>query len=335
MIFQCVPNFSEGRRTEVVEEIASAMRESARLIDYSADWDHNRCVMTLLGDAAEVRRAVLAGARVAVQRIDLRTHQGIHPRAGAIDVLPVVPLGDTPREAATALAAEIGADLAREHGLPVYFYEDNSADNSTVDVVDSGEQHKRLLPDLRRGGFEAFSSAPLVGERAPDLGPAQVHPSAGVVIVGARAPLVAYNINFPVDFVVSGSALHVTGLTVAQQVARRIRQERLRLAALEGVRALGLFLASRNQAQISLNLTCPSATPLPTVFGLVFAFVQAELARHGISDIPEIELESEIIGAIPRTSLGGLPASAIHWHTYRPTQILEYWLEAASLPLLG
>lgn len=298
MIFQCIPNFSEGRRPEVVEAIAQAIRdtEGASLMDYSADFDHNRCVMTILGDAPATQAAALAAARVAVARIDLRTHTGVHPRAGAIDVLPIVPLRNATHEEAIALSRKIGADLSRELSLPVYFYEW------------SAEVGRRTaLPELRRGGFEAFAAAPLVGDRAPDLGPPQVHPSAGVVIVGARSPLVAYNIN-----------LASPDMTIAQKIARRIRQQRDHTPELTGVRALGLFLASQNCAQVSMNLTQPEHSPLPPLF----RWVQREAERLGVA-----AAESEIIGAIPRASLGGEPPESILWHAYRPTQILEHWLE--------
>jgi glutamate formiminotransferase len=293
-VFQCIPNFSEGRRPVVVEALAQAIAEipGARLIDYSADADHNRCVMTFLGDAEAVQKAALAAARVAVIHIDLRTHTGVHPRAGAIDVLPVVPLRNAGRAEAAALAHAIGADLAGELALPVYFYEW---------AARPGRQ--TLLPELRRGGFEAFASAPLVGDRAPDLGPNAVHPTAGVTLVGARGPLVAYNIN-----------LASADVGVAQAIARQLRRERKSHPSLTGVRALGLFLASKQCAQVSMNLTQPERTPLPDVF----AWVSAEAKRHRVSVV-----ESEIIGAIPRSSLGDQPPEAILWHAYRPTQILE------------
>ncbi|MCS6776238.1 MAG: glutamate formiminotransferase, partial [Chthonomonadaceae bacterium] len=174
-IYQCVPNFSEGRRPEVVAAIAQAIRDTpgALLIDFSSDPDHHRCVMTFLGDAEGVRAAVWNAARVAVEQIDLRAHQGVHPRAGAIDVVPVVPLQGAGREGAVELARCIGDDLANTLDIPVYFYEWSArADRPSA------------LPDLRRGGFEAFAATPLVGDRAPDLGPAHAHPTAGVTVVG-------------------------------------------------------------------------------------------------------------------------------------------------------
>lgn len=297
-IYQCVPNFSEGRRGDVVEAIAAAIRAvpGAILADYSADADHNRCVMSILGDAESIRSAALAAARVAVKRIDLRTHQGVHPRIGAIDVLPVVPMRDTTLAEAAALAESIGQTLCRELNLPVYFYEANARPD-----------RPSALPELRRGGFEAFAYVRLTGQRAPDCGPTFAHPTAGIAVVGARHPLVAYNIN-----------LHTPDVGIVRQIARLIRQERDHCPELTGVRALGLFLACQNRAQVSLNLTCPAQTPLPTVF----QWVQEQAAHLGVT-----ELESEIIGLIPRASLSNQAPAAIHWHTYQPTQILEHWLE--------
>ncbi len=296
-LFQCVPNFSEGRRPEVVAALTDAVLTvpGARLIDWSADSDHNRSVLTLIGPAEPIRAAALAAARVAIARINLRTHTGVHPRTGAIDVLPVIPLRHAGREEAVALAHALGADLASELDLSVYFYE-WAAQPGRPDT----------LPELRRGGFEAFANTPLVGPRAPDLGPPVAHSTAGIALVGARDPLVAYNI-----------LLNTPDITIARAIARRIRQERAARPELEGVRALGLLLASRQQAQVSMNLTRPDRSPLPAVF----AFVQAEAARLGA-----VALESEIIGVIPRAALGGQPPNAIRWHTYKPTQVLETWL---------
>ncbi len=300
-LYQCVPNFSEGRRLEIVEAIADAIRSvpEVRLIDYSADPDHNRCVMTILGPGERTVEALLAAAQVAVARIDLRTHTGVHPRAGALDVAPFVPLKEVrghlvvaaDQEAeAIAFSALAGQRLAEELGLPVYLYEWSARAGRLS-----------ALPELRRGGFEG-----LLGKRlTPDFGPDQAHPSAGIAVVGARGPLVAYNIDLDTDDV-----------KVARLIARRIREERDRLPALTGVRALGLFLPLRGVAQVSMNLTTPSKTPLPGVFD----FVLAEAHKLGVG-----LRTSEIIGAIPRASLGRLPPEAISWDDYKVGQVLEHW----------
>ncbi len=292
-MFQCAPNFSEGRRAEVVAALADAIAGVAdvNLIDFSADPDHNRAVMTFVGAAHPVREAALASARVAVARIDLRGHSGAHPRAGAIDVLPVVALRGSSRAEAIALALDIAQDLARDLALPVYLYE-----------LSARPGRQSSLPDLRRGGFEALAGLPLVGDHAPDFGPDRAHPRAGIAIVGARNPLVAYNVN-----------LDTPDVTIAQAIARVIRKERDRRAELIGVRALGFYLASQNRAQVSLNLTRPDRTPLPAVF----AFVRAEAEKRGVGVV-----ESEIIGAIPEMALAGQPPESILWRAFRPTQIL-------------
>jgi glutamate formiminotransferase len=297
-LYQCIPNFSEGRHPETIEALADAIRSAkgVRLIDYSADADHHRCVLTLLGTEEAIREAMLQAVPVALERIDLRTHSGAHPRTGALDVLPIVPLRHATRENAVELARELGREIAERFALPVYFYEWAAVQGRQTD-----------LPEIRRGGFEAFAQASLVGKKAPDCGPSKAHPSGGIAIVGARAPLIAYNIN-----------LNSPDLATAKEIARRIRAERETRAELAGARALGLFLPSQNRAQVSMNLTQTEATTLPRVF----AYVQEQAQSLGATP-----MESEVIGAIPLRALEGKPPHTIRWHGYRPTQILETWLE--------
>jgi len=305
-LIQCVPNFSEGRRLDVVEAIADAIRAvpEVRLIDYSADPDHNRCVMTILGPGERTADALLAATRVAVARIDLRTHTGVHPRVGALDVAPFVPLkvvngafvvAEEAKSDTIALSERSGERLASELDLPVYLYEWSARAG-----------HLSALPELRHGGFEGLIGKSLTGDRAPDFGPDHAHPSAGITILGARSPLVAYNID-----------LDTEDIKIARHIARRIRDERDRLPQLAGVRALGLHLPTRGVAQVSMNLTLPHKTTVPAVF----EFVRAEAHRLG-----DFVLSSEVIGAIPRASLGGSPPEAIAWEDYRPEQILESWI---------
>lgn len=297
-IYQCVPNFSEGRRLEVVAALADAVAgiPGIRLIDRSADFDHNRCVLTLLGDAEPIHTALMAMARIAIAQIDLRAHTGVHPRVGALDVLPIVPLRNAGREEAIEAAHRLGTDLAAEFDLPIYYYEWAAYPG-----------RPSALPELRRGGMEAIMNRPLVGKFAPDAGPPFAHPTAGITLVGARGPLVAYNCN-----------LAASEVRIAQEIARRIRAERDRIPELEGVRALGRKLASRGMVQVSMNLTRPERTPLPAVLG----YVRAEAQACG-TDVAE----SEIIGAIPLASLGGQSPEALLWHNYHPNQILETWLQ--------
>lgn len=297
-VIQSAINFSEGRRAEVMEAIAAAIRETpgATLADRSGDRDHNRMVATLLGGPEAIRQAALAAARVAVEAIDLRHHTGVHPRIGAVDVVPVVPIRGITMEACEEIAARIGQDLAEQLGLPVYFYERSAVPG-----------RRRTLPEIRQGGFEGLFAKPLDGPRTPDLGPAAPHPTAGAVVVGAREPLVAYNV-----------LLEAPDDSAARRIAALIRRVRAVRPELAGVRALGLWLPSRGCAQVSMNLTQPAQTPIPPIFDTVRQEAEEHLAKG---------TASEIIGLVPRGALGGESPERILWRDYRETQILEYWLE--------
>jgi glutamate formiminotransferase len=297
-LIQSAINVSEGRSLEVIAAIVESAAETAgvTVADWSADADHNRMVVTLLGSPGAVARGAVAVAREAVKRIDLRHHTGAHPRLGAVDVIPLVPLRDVTVEECARVSREIARTLGSELELPVYLYE-------------ASAQPGRLLslPDIRRGGFEGLFATPLTGLRAPDEGPAAPHPTAGAVVVGARTPLVAYNVN-----------LDSPDAAVAKRIAARVRAERDSNPALAGVRALGLPLPSRGIAQVSLNLTMPDRTPLPGVFD----FVRRAAAESG-SEVRE----SEVIGLIPAASLGSEPPERILWSDYRESRILDYWME--------
>ncbi|WP_044949098.1 glutamate formimidoyltransferase [Chthonomonas calidirosea] len=291
-VFQCVPNFSEGRRREVVEAIANAaQRAGAVVADWSLDPDHNRSVVSLLGDAQQIEAGALAAAAEAVKHIDMRRHQGLHPRTGAVDVLPVVPVRKVGREEAVALAHTIGKQLAEQLKIPVLFYEWAARPG-----------RETALPKLRQGGWEHIAQSVL----DPDFGPSHPHPTAGVAIVGARGPLIAYNI-----------LLNTANAAIARELARTIRQQREHVPELEGVRAMGLFLPSRGLAQLSMNLTCPEKTPLPVVF---------EWVKQSARKLGAAPLESEIIGLIPQKALGDAKPEDILWHGYRPQKLLEWWL---------
>ncbi len=296
-IFQCVPNFSEGRDYAILEAIAAAMHNAsgAKLIDYSADWDHHRSVYTLLGDANGIIAAMQVGAKVAVERIDLRQHSGVHPCAGVIDVVPIVPLREVTMQDAIAVAETVGAYFAETLKLPVRFYEQNTRPHRDA-----------RLPIARNAAIAVPLGQELTGEATPDLGKPFAHETAGIVIVGARAPLVAYNVN-----------LDTPDVRIAQAIARKIRQERATNPILAGVRALGLYLETPQRAQVSLNLTQPDKTPLPPLF----RWIRAEAIALGTDAV-----ESEIIGAIPRFSLGNEPPENFLWKRYQPTQILEMWI---------
>jgi len=277
-LVQCVPNFSEGQDPVVVAAIVQAVQgvPGVRLADWSADADHNRLVVTFVGPPAPVQAAALAAAAAAVERIDLRVHTGVHPHLGAIDVLPFVPLSGLALADCAALAAETGRELAARHGLPVFLYEAASPEG-------------RSLPAVRKHAFTIF---------APDFGPAALHPTAGAVVVGARGPLVAYNIN-----------LATSDIRIARTLARELRG----LTPLPGIRALGLLLPSRGLTQVSMNLTRPAETPLLAVFGWV---------RARALELGAVAVESELIGAMPGPSAFGVLADALQMPTLKPGQVL-------------
>jgi len=281
-MIQCVPNFSEGRRPKVIAAIVNAVQKTSgvRLADWSADPDHNRMVVTFVGPPAAVRAAALAAAAVAIDRINIDAHRGVHPRLGALDVLPFVPLSGITLTDCADLAREVGQTLAELHGLPVFLYEAAAAE-------------ARSLPFVRKEAFHSLM---------PDFGPSLPHPTAGAVVVGARGPLIAYNI-----------ILATPDLSIARAIARELRL----LPGLPGIRALGFPLLSRELSQVSMNLTQPAKTPLLAVFH----FVEARARELGTTVV-----ESEVIGALPGYTAFGALADALQAPGLKPGQVLlENW----------
>jgi len=291
MVIECVPNVSEGRRPEIVAAMADAIRGVAgvRLLDYSSDASHNRSVLTLAGDAEGVERAVLALFERAVADIDLRTHQGEHPRLGAVDVVPLVPIDGVTMAACVELARKVGAAVADRFQLPVYLYEEAASNPA-----------RKNLEDIRRGEFEGLAAKMATPGWAPDFGPAAPHPSAGATVIGARMPLIAYNINLATD-----------RLDVAKKIAAAIRQSS---GGYRFVKAMGITLADRGIVQVSMNLTNYEKTPIFRVFEIV----KREAARHGVSI-----LESEIVGLVPSAALLGAAEFYLQIERFGPEQILE------------
>lgn len=296
-VFQCIPNFSEGRRPEVIGAIVDAIGSASqvRVVDYSMDADHNRSVVTFLGASDDVRRAAVAGARAAVELIDLNKHEGGHPRIGAVDVIPVVPIGDATMEEAVALSREIGNDIADSLLVPVYFYEQSAT---------AGDRTN--LAVLRRGGFEALKRTGLAGDRRPDLGPATLHPTAGAVVVGARGPLIAFNVN-----------LATSDMRPAREIAAKIRRSRESGEGMLGVKAIAVYLKSRDIAQVSTNITQPH---LISIYD-VYAFVEKEARAMGF-DV----LESELIGAMREEAAIDALRSAIRLPGLTEERILDHWM---------
>lgn len=298
---QCVPNFSEGIRSHVVTAIADAMASAgtAHVIDYSSDIDHNRSVVTILGEPQAVRAAVFAGAKVAVEQIDIRAHHGEHPRIGIIDVVPVIPVTGCTMDDCIELSKEIGKDLAEKLRIPVYFYE-----------LSAQHGRKTNLAEIRKGGFESLRASGLTGDREPDLGPHEIHPTAGATVVGARGPLIAYNVN-----------LKSSDISAAKSIARKIRDIRDSGSGMAGVKAIGVNLASRGIVQVSTNITQPDLTSVYEVYSLI--------AQE--SEMLGIEVaESEMIGVLREDALLRAFSEAIKLPTLHQARVIDNWLPRKS-----
>jgi glutamate formiminotransferase len=297
-LIECIPNVSEGRRPEVIEAIASAIRAvpGIRLLDYSSDVSHNRSVFTLAGDATPLKAAVLAMYERALSTIDLRTHAGEHPRLGAVDVVPFVPIEGITMDACVALAKDVASEVATRFAVPIYLYEEASSNPA-----------RKNLEDIRRGEFEGLAAKMATAGWAPDFGPAQPHPSAGASVVGARMPLIAYNINLNTDRV-----------DVAKKIAAAIRQSS---GGFRYVKAAGFKLEDRGIVQVSMNLTNYEKTPIFRVFETV----KREAERYGVS-----VLESEIVGLLPAAALNAAAAFYLQLDGFKPEQILENRLRATE-----
>jgi glutamate formiminotransferase len=290
-VIECVPNVSEGRRAAIIDEMAVAIAgvTGVRLLDHSSDTSHNRSVFTLAGDAEGVRNAVLALVARAVADIDLRTHRGEHPRLGAVDVVPFVPIEGVTMMECVELARQVGAEIARRFNVPVFLYEEAAANPA-----------RRNLEDIRRGEFEGLAAKMRTPAWAPDFGPATPHPSAGATVVGARMPLIAYNINLASD-----------RLDVAKKIAAAIRQSS---GGFRYVKAAGFRLENRGIVQVSMNLTNFEKTPIFRVFETV----KREAARYGVAI-----LESEIVGLVPSAALTGAAEFYLQLEGFNADQVLE------------
>jgi glutamate formiminotransferase len=290
-IIECVPNVSEGRDTGSIEAIAAAVRSApgVRLLDVSSDASHNRSVLTFVGDAPAVRAGVSALFRAALERIDLRRHKGEHPRMGAVDVVPFIPIRGSSVEECVALSREAGAAIAKDFGVPVYLYEDSAS-----------SELRRNLAEIRKGQFEGFADKMKDPRWAPDFGPAEPHPSAGVVAVGARAFLIAYNIN-----------LATKDLAIADRIAKAIRHLS---GGFRFVKAMGVELADRGIVQVSINMTNFKKTPLHRVFECV----RSEAERHGVAIVG-----SEIVGLSPAEALYAAAEHYLRLEGFSAEQVLE------------
>lgn len=270
-LVECIPNISEGRRTDVIEGVVDQVRQTpgVTLLDYSSDTSHNRTVITFLGSPEGVENAAIALAKKAAELIDLTKHQGEHPRMGAVDVVPFVPVKDITKEECVALSKQVGRRIWEEAGMPVFLYEDSAS-----------APHRVNLASVRKGQFEGMAEKVLQPEWEPDFGGRTVHPTAGVVAVGARMPLIAYNIN-----------LSTSDLSIASSIAKIIRRSN---GGFDCVKALGVMLEERNIAQVSINMTDFNRTPLYRVVELV----KAEARRWGVTVVG-----TEVVGLTPMDAL--------------------------------
>lgn len=270
-LIECVPNFSEGRRPEVIEAIVGAVSRvpGVVLLDRSSDHDHNRTVVTLAGSPEGLKEAILRLYEAALQHIDLREHKGEHPRMGAVDVVPFIPVRNASMEDCVALAKEVGQAVAEKFGVPMFLYSEAASDPS-----------RKVLANIRKGEFEGMAEKLQDPAWKPDFGPAAPHPSAGVSAIGARFFLIAYNLQ-----------LDTPDLKVAQAIAKAVRASS---GGLQNVQAMGVFLADRNQAQVSMNLLNYEKTPIHRVQELV----KIEAARYGARVVG-----AEIVGLIPQQAL--------------------------------
>ncbi len=291
-IVECVPNFSEGRRKEVVDAIAQAIASvpGVRVLDRQMDADHNRSVITFVGDRTAVAQAAFRGAQKAVELIDMSMHHGEHPRVGALDVLPFVPIAGVTMDDCVALARSVGKRIADELQVPVYLYE---AAATRLD--------RRALPDVRRGEYEGLKTEIETNpDRTPDFGPRRLHPTAGACIVGARPVLIAWNVN-----------LRTADIRVAKRIAKAIRESD---GGLPAVRAKGFELADRGLVQVSMNMVDYRKTSL----------VQAYEAIRSLAAKEGVEIaESEIVGLVPLDALVDGATQYFKLARFHREQILE------------
>ena len=297
-LVECVPNFSEGRRPEVVAALLEELDglPEVYVLDRQRDVDHHRSVITFAGTPAGVQEAAFRLIRAAAALIDLNQHEGQHPRMGAADVVPFVPLAHVTMAECVQLAHAVGQRVGAELGIPVFLYEDAAT-----------RPERKNLADVRNGGFEALRAS--IGRdpaRQPDYGLPQIHPTAGAVAIGARFFLIAFNVN-----------LQTPDVTVAKAIARRIRASN---GGLPCVKALGLFLPAKGVAQVSLNLVNYTVTSPETVYRAI----EQAAAELGVAI-----LESELIGLAPRAALPARPQDTLKLRAFSPAQILEERLARA------
>ena len=290
-IIECVPNFSEGRNSENIETIVAPFRskKGVKLLDNQTDADHNRMVVTVVGEPDALKAAVIEAVGCAIDVIDMRTHQGQHPRMGATDVVPFIPIKKLSMDEAVAFSKEVARETAEKYSLPIYLYEKSAS-----------RPERQNLAHIRKGQFEAMAEKIKQPEWKPDFGPQKIHPSAGVTAMGARMPLVAYNVNLD-----SGN------LEIADEIAKRVRHISGGLRYCKGI---GIELKDRGKVQVSMNMTDYTRTALYRVFELI----KVEARRYGVNVIG-----SEIVGLVPMEALIDTAAYYLGLEDFTMEQVLE------------
>ena len=290
-IVECVPNFSEGRNLERIEKIVQPFRarEGVKLLDYQRDEDHNRCVVTVVGEPEALKTAVLEAMGAAIAVIDMRAHKGQHPRMGAVDVVPFIPVKNMSMKEAIELSRQVAESVAQKFKLPIFLYEESAT-----------AVHRRNLAEIRKGQFEGMPEKLKQAEWKPDFGPAEMHPSAGVTAVGARMALVAFNVN-----------IGTSNLDIASDIARKVRHLS---GGLRYCKAIGVELKHRGIVQVSINMTDYTKTALYSVFELI----RIEAKRWGVAVVG-----SEIVGLVPMGALIDTAAYYLQLENFKTEQVLE------------
>ncbi len=293
-IVECVPNFSEGRDTEKIERIVAPLkgREQVRLVNYEGDRDYNRLVVTVLGEPRAVKEAILDAIGVATELIDLNHHEGEHLRMGATDVVPLIPIRNMTIEDTVLLSKELAREINERYQIPVFLYEDSAANPGRVN-----------LAHIRRGQFEGMAEKLLLPEWEPDFGERKIHPTAGVTAVGARFPLIAYNID-----------LGTADIDIANKIAKSIRQSG---GGFQYIKAGGVELKDKGIVQVTMNITDYRNNPIYRVFETV----KMEAARYGVPVVG-----SEVIGLAPLAALTDSLEYYLGLHGFDDTKIIEHWL---------
>lgn len=290
-LVQCVPNFSEGRDLEKIQKIVNSFRgkDGVKLLDFKRDEDHNRVVVTVVGEPEPLKRAVIEAMGVAIEVIDMTNHEGQHPRMGAIDVVPFIPIRNITMEEAIEISKEVAKEASEKYNLPIFLYEKSAT-----------RPERGNLAKIRKGEFEGMAEKIKQPEWKPDFGPESIHPTAGVTAIGARMPLVAFNVNLGTD-----------NLDIANQIARKVRHSS---GGLRYCKAIGIELKDRGIVQVSMNMTDYTKTALYRVFELI----RIEARRYGVNVVG-----SEIIGLLPMEALIDTAVYYLGVEDFSIDQVLE------------